>query len=496
MRFRISKTLTYTLITAQLGACMMGPDYVRPKVAAPAQFKELKGWKQAQPKDDALPGKWWEMFKDPELNKLEEQVATANQSLIQAEAQYRQAEHTVLTAQSALFPVGTATGTFNRFLAASGQSVAVSGVRNLFGLALSMTWQPDLWGSVRRQIETNTNNAQASAATMQALQLSIQTTLAVDYYQMKTLDGQKALLDETAAAYQRILDITKNRYEVGVAAKSDVVQAEAQVQSVRAQAINLGVQRAQYEHAIAVLIGKAPSELTLPPAPLATQPPPIPVALPSELLERRPDIASAERTMAASNAQIGVTQAAYYPNLNLGATDGYQSTLLNTLFNSARRYWALGPASLVLTAFDGGAKNALHKQAIDAFDANVAAYRQTVLTAFQQVEDNLAALRILADETEVQNQAVTAANRALELTINQYKAGTVSYLNVMTAQTTALSNRVTATQLMGTRMAAAAQLVSALGGGWDISQVPTSKQMGKDIKWTDYLSIPLMEQGR
>ncbi|MBT9099773.1 efflux transporter outer membrane subunit [Methylovulum psychrotolerans] len=496
MRCRITPLLIYTLLTIQLSGCMMGPDYVRPKLTVPAEFKELKGWKQAQPQDHVLRGKWWKMFNDPRLNRLEEQVATGNFSLAQAEAQYRQAEHLVLTAQSALFPVASASGTFNRFLAASGQSVAVPGVRNLFGLALSMSWQPDLWGSVRRQIEANTDTAQASAATMQALRLSLQATLAVDYYQLKMLDGQKALLDGTADAYNKILTITKNRYAVGVAAKSDVVQAEAQTESVRAQAINLGVQRAQYEHAIAVLIGKAPAEVAMPAEPLAVSPPSVPLQLPSELLERRPDIATAERKMAASNAQIGVAKAAYFPTLNLGATTGYQSTLLNTLLDSARRYWALGPAAVALSIFDGGAKNAQYKQAIDQYDANAAAYRQTVLTAFQQVEDNLAAVRILEEESQVQNKAVAAANQALELTLNQYKAGTVNYLNVMTAQTVALSNRITAVQLQGARLTAAVQLVTALGGGWDNSKVPSSKDMGKDIKWTDYLSIPLIDQGK
>jgi NodT family efflux transporter outer membrane factor (OMF) lipoprotein len=353
-----------------------------------------------------------------------------------------------------------------------------------------------LWGSVRRQIEANTDTAQASAATMQALRLSLQATLAVDYYQLKMLDGQKALLDGTADAYNKILTITKNRYAVGVAAKSDVVQAEAQTESVRAQAINLGVQRAQYEHAIAVLIGKAPAEVAMPAEPLAVSPPSVPLQLPSELLERRPDIATAERKMAASNAQIGVAKAAYFPTLNLGATTGYQSTLLNTLLDSARRYWALGPAAVALSIFDGGAKNAQYKQAIDQYDANAAAYRQTVLTAFQQVEDNLAAVRILEEESQVQNKAVAAANQALELTLNQYKAGTVNYLNVMTAQTVALSNRITAVQLQGARLTAAVQLATALGGGWDNSKVPSSKDMGKDIKWTDYLSIPLIDQGK
>jgi NodT family efflux transporter outer membrane factor (OMF) lipoprotein len=477
---------------------MVGPDYTPPKIQVPAEFKELKGWKSADPRDAAISGKWWEIFNDSRLNELEEQVAMANQSLIQAEAQFRQAEHMVLTAQAALFPTGNATGSFNRFVAASGTSVAPPGVRNLISNGGSMNWQPDLWGSVRRQIETNIDSAQASAATMQALQLSLQSTLAADYFQLRMLDAEKVLLDATVAAYSKTLDITKNRYAVGVAAKSDVVQAVAQTESVRAQSINLGVQRAQYEHAIAVLIGKAPAELSIPPLPLDALPPQIPTNLPSELLERRPDIAAAERNMAVANAQIGVAKAAYYPNLNLTISDGYQSGFLNlnTLYTLAKNYWAFGPATATWPLFDGGARNALYKQALDHFDASLAGYRQAVLTAFQQVEDNLAALRILDEESQVQKKAVDAANEALVLTINQYKAGTVSYINVMTAQSTALTNQVTAVQLQGSRLTSSVQLVTALGGGWSQEMMPTADKVTDEIKWTDYLIIPGMDQGR
>jgi NodT family efflux transporter outer membrane factor (OMF) lipoprotein len=498
MRFCLKRPLLYTLLSTQITACMMGPDYVRPDVNLPKEFKEVKGWKQTEPRDNVVIGNWWEIFNDPRLNELESQVAKANQSLIQAEAQYQQAVHLVLSAEAQLFPTGTGTGSFNRFVAASGTSIAPAGVRNLINNGLSATWQPDLWGNVRRQIESDVNAAQASAATMQALQLSIQTTLAADYFQLKMLDAEKVLLDETVTSYSKTLEITRNRYAVGVAAKSDVVQALAQTESVRAQAINLGVQRAQYEHAIAVLIGKAPQELNLEVAPLDAQPPAIPLKLPSELLERRPDIASAERKMAAANALIGAAKAAYYPNLNLSVSDGYQSGLLNinTFYTLAKNYWALGPASGAMTLFDGGAKNAQYKMAIDNFEANVAGYRQTVLTAFQQVEDNLAALRILQDEAEVQKRAVDAANEALALTINQYKAGTVSYINVMTAQATALTNRVTAVQLQGQRLTSAVQLTTALGGGWNLNMLPSPDNIGDQIKWTDYLTLPGVDQGK
>ncbi|MCX7094949.1 MAG: efflux transporter outer membrane subunit [Methylobacter sp.] len=491
MDFRITPTLIYTLFSAQLAGCVVGPDYVRPQAAVAKEFKESKGWKQAHPRDNVLPGKWWEIFNDAKLNALEEQVAVANQSIIQAEAQYRQAQHLVQSAQSAFFPILNLTGTTNRFRAATGQSVAVSGVRNLFGVAGAITWEPDLWGSVRRQVEANTGNAQAGAATLQALRLSSQATLAEDYFQLKVLDAQKAMLDEIVAVYSKTLQITENRYKVGVAAKSDRVQAETQLESVRAQAINFGVQRAKLEHAIAVLVGKTPAELSLSAAPLDVQPPPIPLLLPSELLERRPDIAAAERNIAAANARIGVAKAAYFPTLNLAATNGFQSSTVDTLFTAARRYWALGPAGAALTLFDGGAKNAQYKQAIDSFDATVAAYRQTVLTGFQEVEDNLAALRILDEEKQVQDKAVAAADQALRLTINQYQAGTISYLNVIIAQTAALTNRQTAVQLQGERLAASVLLVKALGGGWNVARLPNEEKAGGEVKWTDYLILPV-----
>jgi NodT family efflux transporter outer membrane factor (OMF) lipoprotein len=491
MRFRIIPALIFHLAAAQLTACAVGPDYIRPPSEAPALFKEMKGWHEAQPRDTALPQKWWRLFKDPKLYELEEQVASANQSVAQAEAQYRQAQHLVQSSQSSLLPIATLNGTINRFKAASGQSLAPTGIRNLFGLGIGAVWEPDLWGKIRRQLEANTGEAQASAATLHALILSSQAMLAQHYFQLKVLDALKALLDDTVAAYTKTLEITQNRYAVGVAAKSEVVQAEAQLQSARAQAVDLGIERARREHAIAVLIGKTPAEFSLPPAPLEVQPPAIPVSLPSELLERRPDIAAAERQMAAANAGIGVAKAAYFPSLNLAISGGYQSSDTDTLFTMARRYWALGPAGAALTLFDGGVKNAQYKQAIAVHDAAVAAYRQAVLTGFQEVEDNLAALRILAEEVLIQEQAVAAAEQALTLMLNQYKAGTVSYLNVMTAQTVALSNQQIAVQLKGEQLNVAVLLIKALGGGWNESLLPTKDEADGDRKWTDYLILPV-----
>jgi NodT family efflux transporter outer membrane factor (OMF) lipoprotein len=491
MNHPIANRLILPLFIIQLTACMVGPDYVRPAADLPKAFKEVKGWKQAQPRDTVLPGKWWHLYNDSQLNDLEEQVFIGNQSIRQAEAQYRQAQHLVQSAQSAFFPILNMTGTFNRFRAATGQSVAVAGVRNLFGTAVNAAWEPDLWGSVRRQVESNTGNAQASAATLQALLLSSQATLADDYFQLRVLDSRKALLDETVAAYTKTLQIIRNRYAVGIVSKADVAQAETQLESVRAQAINLGVQRAKLEHAIAVLIGKSPAEVSLTPVQLNVQPPAIPVSLPSELLERRPDIATAERNVSAANAQIGVAKAAYYPTLNLAATNGFQSSTIETLFTIARRYWALGPAGAAITLFDGGAKHSQYKQAIDGFDATVAGYRQTVLTGFQEVEDNLAALRILEDESIVQEKAVNAAKEALKLTVNQYQAGTISYLNVMTAQTAALSNQQTAVQLQGERLTASVLLIKALGGGWNVAMLPSPDEAGGTVKWTDFLILPV-----
>ena len=491
MTVRIIPTLIYSLLITQLTACAVGPDYVRPQTNIPVNFKEIKGWKQAQPRDNLLAGKWWEIFQDTQLNALEEQVVIGNQSIAQAEAQYRQAQDLVRSAQSALFPTATLTATTNLLRAASGQTVAVSGVRNIFGAALGMAWEPDLWGSVRRQVESSENTAQASAATLQALQLSTQANLAIFYFQMRALDAQKALFDETVAAYSKTLEITKNRYAAGVAAKTDVVQAEAQLESTRAQAINLGVQRANLEHAVAVLMGKPPTELSLSSMPLDLTPPPIPVSLPSELLERRPDIASAERKIAAANAQIGVAKAAFFPTLNLATNTGFQSTTLSTLFTAAKRYWALGPAGAALTLLDGGAKNAQYRQTIDGFDASVAFYKQTVLTGFQEVEDNVSALRILEEEALVQDKAVAAAREALTKINNQYQAGLISYVNVIIAQTVALNNQQTAVQLLGNRLVSSVLLVKALGGGWNVAMLPTPDEAGGEVKWTNFLPYPV-----
>ena len=474
-----------------LTACTVGPDYRRPASATSTTFKELKGWKQAQPRDHELPGKWWQIFKDPYLNSLEEQVDIANQSIAQAEAQFRQSQALVQSASAAYFPTSTGTASVNRFRAASGQNVAVRGVKNLFGAALSAAWEPDLWGGVRRQVESSETSAQASAATLQALRLSTQATLAQDYFLLRAIDAQIKLLNDTVETYKKTLKITQNRYAAGIAAKSEIVQAETQLESTRAQAINLGVQRAQLEHAIAILMGKTPAELNIPVAPLNSLIPPIPVSIPSQLLERRPDIAAAERQAAAANAQIGVAKAAYFPSISLAASNGQQSNTLSDLLAAGARYWALGPAALAIPLFDGGARGAQMQQSIDAYDASVAAYRQTVLISLQEVEDNLAALKILEQGIQIQNKAVESARKAVQLTTNQYKAGTVSYLNVMIDQAAALQNEKTAVDLQGQRLSAAVLLVKALGGGWNASSLPTQDEVGGEVKWSQFLPIPI-----
>ena len=479
-----------TILTALLCSCTAGPDYRRPAVPVPAAFKELQGWKQAQPRDHEISGDWWQIFEDPYLDSLERQVNVSNQSIAQAEAQYRQAQSLVQGAKSAYFPVVSGSLSANRFRAASGQSVAVSGVRTLFNGAISFAWEPDIWGKVRREVESNEASAQARAASLQAVRLLTQATLAQNYSQLRALDAQIRLLNDTVEAFAKTLKITQNRYAVGVAGKSDVVQAETQLESTRAQAINFGILRAQLEHAIAVLMGKTPAELTIPVTAFNARIPPIPVSIPSQLLERRPDIAEAERLAAAANAQIGVAKAANYPSLNLSGTNGYQASTFSNLLTNAARYWALGPAALALPLFDGGARGATLGETIHSYDASVAFYRQTVLVGFQEVEDQLSTLRILEQEIKVQEKAVATARKAVELTTNQYQAGTLSYLNVNTAQADALNNEITAVDLQSQRLIAAVQLVKALGGGWNTAQLPSTDEAGGETEWSQFLPVP------
>lgn len=483
--------LTPLVLASLLSACTVGPDYKLPTITdVPDQYREIKGWAQAQPRDHELSGNWWELFNDPYLNFLERQVNINNQNIIQAEAQYKQAQSLVQNARAAYFPTITANTSFNRFQAASGQSVAVSGVRDLFSFVTSFAWEPDLWGRIRRQVEASQATAQAGAANIQAVKLLMQATLAQNYFQLRALDAEKKVLDETVAAFAKTLAITQNRYVAGVVSKADVIQAQSQLESAKAQAINTGVQRTQLDHAIAVLAGKTPAQLSVPVSTVNAAIPDIPTVVPSQLLERRPDIAAAERMVAAANAQIGVAKAAYYPRLNLAAQNGYQATGFDNFLNNAIQFWSLGPAALALPLFDGGARGAQLDSAHQSYDASVAAYRQTVLTGFQEVEDSLSALRILAEQMQAQDKAVQTAGKAVELVNNQYLAGTVSFLNVMTAQTAALTNARAQVTLYGQRLTATVQLIKALGGGWDTTQLPSTEEAGGKVNWSQFLPVP------
>ncbi len=440
---------------------LMGPNYRRPQMVTPPQYKESKDWKIAEPRDGVNRGAWWEIFGDTQLNALAEKVGKSNQNLRGAEAQYRRAQALVQSARSGLFP--TVSGDLSITRSGSGTRAPATE----YDLSARASWDIDLWGRVRREVESSEASALASAADLESVRLLVQSELVLNYLQLRVLDTQKKLLDESVAAFAKSLEMTQNRYKAGLAGRVDVAQAEAQVKSTQAQSIDTGVQRAQLEHAIAVLLGAAPSEFALPVAPIKVAMPSIPTGLPSELLERRPDIAAAERRVAAANAQIGVAQAAFFPSLTLSAAVGFGSSSFANWLNWPSRFWSLGPA-LAQTIFDGGLRKSLSDQAIASYDATVATYRQTVLTAFQDVEDNLAALRILEQEAKVQEEAVNAARQSVELTLNQYKAGIVSFLNVVTVQNTLLGNERTALSLLGRRLTAAAQLVRALGGGWTV----------------------------
>jgi NodT family efflux transporter outer membrane factor (OMF) lipoprotein len=473
----------FTLATAAgvlmlLTACAVGPDYVRPMALAPAAYKEMQGWKVAQPQDTVIRGAWWEVFADPQLNALEAQVDVSNQNLAVAEAQFQQARALVREARASYFPTVTVgLGVTRARGAAQTTGHATSRVTaNDYSLPIDVSWELDVWGRIRRSVESNQANAQASAADLETSRLSIQAELAQDYVQLRSLDAQKQLLDATGMAYTRALELTQNRYASGVASRADVVQAETQLKTTQAQAIDIGVQRAQLEHAIAVLIGTPASDFSIPTAPLTTGPPPIPVGVPSELLERRPDIAAAERRIAAANAQIGVAEAAFFPTVTLSASGGFESSSLSEWLTWPMRFWSVG-ATLSETVFDGGFRRAQTEEARAAYDATVASYRQTVLTGFQEVEDNLAALRILEAEAQVQDEAVKAARESVTVTTNQYKAGTVNYLNVVTVQATALTNESTAVDILGRRVTASVLLIKALGGGWNASTLPSAEEV-------------------
>ena len=468
--------------------CNVGPKYNRPTVQTPPAFKEvtpedlkkMDGWKVAEPKDSALHGKWWEIFGDPELNSLEEQVGVSNQNIAASFANFMAARALVREARSQYYPtvsIGLSTlrehqpsTSVNSTASSSGRTFAS------FALPFDATWTPDLWGRVRNTVKADVYNAQVSAADLENVRLTAQAELAVDYYELRGQDALKQLLDSTVVAFEQSLELTRALYETGIDSDEAVAQAETQLNATRAQDTNLGILRAQFEHAIALLVGQPASTFSIAVEPLKVPPPAVPFGVPSELLERRPDIAAAERQMAQANAQIGVAKAAYYPTITLGGSAGFESTSITQWFTWPSRFWSVGP-TLSETLFDAGLRRATVEQFRAQYEATVANYRQGILVAFQQVEDNLSTLRILSQEIQEQDAAVKSAQRVLTLATDRYRLGIDPYLNVITAQTSLLSNQQTAVNLRVQQITASVQLIEAVGGGWDASQLPTPQQI-------------------
>jgi NodT family efflux transporter outer membrane factor (OMF) lipoprotein len=484
-----------------LGGCTVGPKYARPSAATAPAYKELTpadypntdGWKVATPADDALRGKWWEIFHDPQLNALEDQVNISNQNIAAAAANFLVARALVKQARSQYYPtVGVnpsitnqrpSSGEFGGITTSSSSSSSSSSTSGFsitsftdYSLPFDASWEPDLWGRARNNVRANIANAQATAADAQNVRLSAQAEVAVDYFEIRAQDAFKQLFDSTVSAYQDSVDVTRIQFQAGIASEEVVAQAETQLESTQAEDTNLDILRAQYEHAIAMLTGQPASTFSLSVEPIKANPPAVPLGLPSLLLERRPDVAAGERRVEQANAQIGVAEAAYYPNITLSASAGFGSTSIADWFAWPNRFWSVGPA-LAETIFDGGLRRGAVQQYQAAYDQAVANYRETVLTAFQQVEDNLAAVRVLSKEIRQQDTAVVSAQRNLEIAQERYRAGIDPYLNVITAQTTLLTNQQTAVNLRVQQMTSSVQLIKALGGGWDASDLPTTQQI-------------------
>ena len=467
-----------------LSGCMVGPKYVRPAAPAPPAFKETTewkegdGWKLAQPNDTALRGKWWELYGDPQLNELEEQVDPSNQTLKVADANFRQARAAIRFNRAAEAPTIGIAPSISAVRASANQPYFPPGLANngtgALTLPVDLSYEVDLWGRIRRSVTSAKEQAQASAADLETVRLSLHAEVALDYFEVRSADAQKQLLDDTVKAYRDALELTRNRFEGGAAPEADVAQAQTQLDSTRVQASDIMVQRAQYEHALAILLGKPPTTFRLPVTPLNIQAPVspvIPVALPVQLLERRPDIAEAERRMASANEQIGIAKAAYYPTLSIAATAGFEGTSLLNWFNWPSRLWAVGP-TFSETLFDAGRRRATTESALAGYDGTVATYRQTVLNAYQQVEDNLVALTVLNTEAAQQHSATASAEKSLQLSQNRYTGGVDTYLQVVVWQTTALTNERNDIDIMRRRLEANVLLVKALGGGWDVSKLP------------------------
>jgi len=460
------------LLATLVAGCSVGPDYQRPPAETPAAYKENAGWKPAEPKAAASGQPWWSIYDDAVLDGLERQVTVSNQNLKAVEAAYRQAVAIVAENRAGFFPSLGIDPAMTRSKPSTG-SFGGGHIRNDFSLPVDASWVIDVWGQVRRTVESTTATAQADAAQLAAARLSAEATLVQDYFQLRVNDAQRQLLEDTVAAYTQQLRITRNKYVAGNAAKSDMAQAQATLENARSQMVALGVTRAQLEHAIAVLVGKPPAAFALAPmpTPLALQVPVVPAGVPSTLLERNPTVAQAERQMAAANAQIGVAVAGYFPTLTLTGSYGFASTMLDTLLHASSVTWSFGP-QIAANVFNGGLTTAQVAAARAAYDETVANYRQAVLTAFQGVEDNLAALKVLQNQAAVQDAAVAAASDAEHLILNQYRAGTVDYTSVVTAETTALSDRQTALNVLQSRLNASVLLVENLGGGWSEAALP------------------------
>jgi NodT family efflux transporter outer membrane factor (OMF) lipoprotein len=483
------KASTLALAALLLSGCMVGPNYVKPSVPVtpafkeppPDAFKETKEWKAAQLGEPILRAKWWEIFGDAQLNELEEQVSAANQNLKIAEANFSKARAMIRFNRAAEFPTISTTPGISSLRDSSHQPyfpASLGGSTGEFALPFDLSWEVDLWGRVRRSVTAAREETQASAADLETATLSLQAELAFDYFELRSADSQKQLLDDTVKAYTGALQLTVNRFEGGASPKSDVAQAQTQLEAAEVQQTDVGVERAAFEHAIAVLIGKPPAGFGLPQSPLSVEPPNIPVGLPSQLLERRPDIAAAERRVAEANEQIGIARAAFYPTVILSATAGVEGTSLLNWFNWPSRFWAVGP-SLAQTLFDAGRRRATSDATLASYDAVVASYRETTLEAFQQVEDNLAALRILEKEAQQQRATVASAEESLELSTNRYEGGVDNYLQVITSQTIALANERNDVDILRRRMDASVLLIKALGGGWSVANLPQISDLRK-----------------
>jgi NodT family efflux transporter outer membrane factor (OMF) lipoprotein len=475
-------------LTALLSACAIGPDYKKPDMETPAAYKEQDGWKPAAVAAMPGGGQWWKIYGDPVLDDLEAQVEVSNQNLKAAEAAYRQAQALVDQARASYFPNLNYSLDRTRSRGSSASVSSVTGtpgssasIQNQYAISLGASWVPDIWGKVRREVESDVAHAEASAADLAGARLSAQASLASDYFQLRIDDEQIVMLNETVAAYQSSLQITQNQYQAGIVSEADVASAQSQLEAAQAQAINLQLQRSLLEHAVAVLAGKPPSLLDIQPLPPngVLNVPVLPTDAPSTLLERRPDVVAAERNMAAANAEIGIAEGGYFPDLTISASDGFENSVITKLISAPNRVWAVG-AQLAGSLFDFGATSAQVRGARAAYDGVVADYRQTVLSAFQQVEDELATLRLLEQEATVQDSALDAAKNATRIARNQYKAGIVAYTNVVVAETTELNEEQTAFSIRANRLLASISLVEALGGGWDAVQAPKTEPAPAD----------------